>query len=433
MNPLSSEDLARLVHRALRHLYEPAELQRSQLAALVGADRAGDPPSALRKILLDTIRALKPDARVALDSPAWRTYQVLYYRFEEQSTQEDVAAQMAVGPRQVRRLEHSAIRALASAIALRHNIALALDHEPELAMNDEEGAEEEAIAADEPAEPGTEQELDWLRRSYTLESASLSELIETALSTSQPLLAESGCLVSVDAPGDLPAIRGQVTTLRQVILNLLIAATHVAPGGQILLTAIQTGDHVRLDVQADCPPGLAMQAALPETAEVTEFVDLAERLLALSGGMLERLGCQEETGQPARLKIRAHLPTVEKAGVLFIDDNTDSLRLFERCLAGTRFQFIGARDPAGVLALAEDSRARVIVLDIMLPGIDGWELLGRIRAHPGLGGLPVVISTILPHEQLARSLGADAFLRKPVSRDTLLALLTELIPGVGAG
>ena len=61
---------------------------------------------------------------MAEDSNAWRVYQVLCYRFEEQSSQEDVAAQMTISSRQVRRLEQTAIRALAASIAAQYNLQI---------------------------------------------------------------------------------------------------------------------------------------------------------------------------------------------------------------------------------------------------------------------------------------------------------------------
>jgi len=121
------------------------------------------------------------------------------------------------------------------------------------------------------------------------------------------------------------------------------------------------------------------------------------------------------------------LQVAERYSVLFIDDNDDSLRLMQRYLTGTQFAFYGACDPEQVIGLAEECAPRVILLDIMLPEIDGWELLGRLRAHPTLGGVPVIISTILPHQQLAASLGAAGFLRKPVSREALLQALDQQI------
>ena len=73
--------------------------------------------------------------------------------------------------------------------------------------------------------------------------------------------------------------------------------------------------------------------------------------------------------------------------------------------------------------MAEESAPQVIVVDVMLPGIEGWELLGRLRTHPKTRDVPIIVCTILPQEQLALSLGAAEFLRKPINREALLSAL----------
>ncbi|MBN1248472.1 MAG: response regulator [Anaerolineae bacterium] len=120
--------------------------------------------------------------------------------------------------------------------------------------------------------------------------------------------------------------------------------------------------------------------------------------------------------------------------VLVLDDNVDTLQLFDRYLATTRFRPICISDPAKALAAATERHPKAIVLDVMLPGIDGWELLGRFREHPQTQDTPVAVCTILPQEKLALALGAAAFLQKPFTREALLSLLTALTsPANGRG
>ena len=121
------------------------------------------------------------------------------------------------------------------------------------------------------------------------------------------------------------------------------------------------------------------------------------------------------------------LPVSEEIAVLIVDDNTDTLTLLERYLAGSRYHFIGCANPREVLALAADVDPEVIILDVMLPEIDGWELLGRLREHPQTGATPIIVCSILPQEEFALTLGAIEFLRKPVSRETLLATLDRVL------
>ena len=128
--------------------------------------------------------------------------------------------------------------------------------------------------------------------------------------------------------------------------------------------------------------------------------------------------------------IRISVPAKERIPVLVIDDNADTLRLLERYLSNSRYRFLGTPDPAQAVDLAEKQSPRIIVLDVMLPGVDGWELLGRLRQHPKTCDIPTIVCTILPQEQLALDLGATEFIRKPVSRQALLSALDRQLSSV---
>jgi CheY-like chemotaxis protein len=118
---------------------------------------------------------------------------------------------------------------------------------------------------------------------------------------------------------------------------------------------------------------------------------------------------------------------MEQIPVLMIDDNIDVLHLVERFLAGTRFRFQGASNPERALAIANDYLPQIILIDVMLPGIDGWELLGRLREGLITRSIPIIVCTFLPQEELALSLGASEFLHKPFTRSALLSTLNQVI------
>lgn len=158
--------------------------------------------------------------------------------------------------------------------------------------------------------------------------------------------------------------------------------------------------------------------------EVIEHLQMARQFIALLGGTLE-IAPVKSGKQPFAATLV--LPVAQQVQVLLVDDNADTLRLLQRYLTGTRYQFIGTGDPGQVLPLAEKLSPQIIVMDIMLPGIEGWELLGRLRAHPKTGDVPIIVCTILPQKQLALSLGAAEFLRKPISREALLSALDRQI------
>jgi len=133
-------------------------------------------------------------------------------------------------------------------------------------------------------------------------------------------------------------------------------------------------------------------------------------------------------GLPAE---RTQPVAVEQVPVLAIDDNADALQLLQRYTAGTRYRLVGTRDPHEALELAQRLAPQVVVLDVMMPQEDGWKVMSMLRQHPYTAHIPIVICTILAQEKLALSLGASAFLQKPVTRQAFLNVLEQQIEASG--
>ena len=204
--------------------------------------------------------------------------------------------------------------------------------------------------------------------------------------------------------------------MRQALLNLLIAGIHSVPGGRIRIQA--EARRWDLCLRLICTKrGFADHQ--PE-AEDIENLKMARQLVGLSGGVLEVLS---GIGQDRTFSAKLLLPAAEQVAVLVIDDNVDTLNLLGRYLEGTRYRFFGAQDVAQVLALASEIAPALIVLDVMLPDVDGWELIGRLREHPHTRGVPIIVCTVLAQEQLAFLLGATGFIRKPITRSDFVAAL----------
>jgi len=400
----------RELRRALYHLYDPAALRGSPLVGLLGLEQRGDPPSVLRRTLLETIESLRPGPHVPPQSNAWRVYHLLSQRFTEQSTQREVATDLALSIRQLRRQEQLALRVLADYLWNRYNLQ---DKEPEQASA--EPAPAEAIVSPNGVAPSREQELEWLKRSSPTEAVHIAELITSQLKVVGPLMASLGVSADCALASDLPLTTVQTTTMRQALVNLLTAAVRAVPGGEVHISATSQAQQIVI-----CVEPLPQGAALGSSQNYQENLEMARQLVALSGGELQIVFKEGEAGP---FSARLTLPAAAQVVVLVIEDNADALQLMQRYLAGTRYRFVGTRDPEEGLARAEELGPQVILLDVMLPGIDGWELLGRLREHPKTRTIPVIACTILPQEQLALTLGAAAFLRKPISREALLAAL----------
>jgi CheY-like chemotaxis protein len=112
--------------------------------------------------------------------------------------------------------------------------------------------------------------------------------------------------------------------------------------------------------------------------------------------------------------------------VLVIDDNEDILTLFHRYLSLHHYQVVTASSAAEALSLAQQLQPFAITLDLMMPDQDGWDLLQTFLNHPGISATPIIVCSVLRQKELALSLGATAFLEKPVSEEALLAVLAAL-------
>jgi CheY-like chemotaxis protein len=398
------------VHHALQHLYNPTELRKNQLLGMLGIEGGPSPLTRLRRTLADAVEALKPEKQVPLDAPAWRVYNILIYRYVEQLGQREVAADLCLSVRQLRRDEYAAIRLLTDQLLHRHEVRT------------DEPAPDGSAEAPPTGSTGRNSELEWLRQTLPSEMVDVRSVIESALSTAGPLTKAIGVEVSFDVPRDLGPVRGQLATVRQALLNVLSAVVPAVERGRIELRAEAVEGEITLLISGWRRDG----SAVPIDQAMNDNFAISRQLIELGGGRL-RMG-----GLPGANVVALSLPTVltESIPVLVLDDNADTLQLFHRYVAGTRFELVSVSEPKELLVAAAALQPEAIILDVMLPEIDGWELLGQLREHPETRAIPVIICTILPQEKLAMALGAAGFLQKPFTRESLFAALADLMqPG----
>ena len=384
---------------ALTNLYDPAALRDSRLMALLGLEARADAVVALRRLLLEAIASLRPGDDEPAQSRSWRYYHILHGRFTEQLTQFEVGNDLGLSVRQLRRQEKRALAVLADLIWTRYKLA---SNQPP--------------SAKRPAALGREDELAWSQSAFSRESVEVDALIRSALDTAEPMLQSSAVALDYVPSEVLPQLALQLVPTRQALLNVItVALDWLAEGRLIVRAEHQVGDrHVSVSVIGY---GSLASAAAQLGAE---RLRVARELVGFSGGSLHH---DIDVAGDQVCEIRLTLPTDAQITVLAIDDNPDTLQLLQRYTADTRYRLQGESDPAGSLALAEETMPDIILLDVLLQDIDGWELLGRFRAHPRLGEKPVIVCTILPQRDLALSLGAAGFLSKPLSRRQLLAAL----------
>jgi signal transduction histidine kinase/CheY-like chemotaxis protein len=267
--------------------------------------------------------------------------------------------------------------------------------------------------------------------------------IEELLTGLTPLFTGKGLAIRADlAPVTALADR---LRFRQIVENLLSNAIKFTPdNGNVTVTARAAGDRVRI-VVADTGVGIAtedlervfeefQQAGDPERRHSGTGLGLAltRRLVAAHGGEISLVS---EPGRGSEFTV--DLPAVSVAAsaahpgtgpyVLLIEDDPQSAELMSTQLgnAGYRVEVAGTGESG--LALAREHRPDAVVLDVTLPGIDGWEVLRRFKADHRLSGIPVFFASILDEAPTGMALGAHDWFVKPVEQSALLSALTNAV------
>ncbi|MBL8058792.1 MAG: response regulator [Anaerolineales bacterium] len=117
--------------------------------------------------------------------------------------------------------------------------------------------------------------------------------------------------------------------------------------------------------------------------------------------------------------------------ILYIEDNPDNMLLVQRALEARGYKFIWASSGLAGLAEAEAKQPDLILLDINLPDIDGYEVARRIRAHETLRSLPVIAITanaLRGDAEKALNAGCDVYMSKPINIRELWAKVNSFLP-----
>lgn len=293
------------------------------------------------------------------------------------------------------------------------------------------------------------------------ESVELSQVVARAVETARPLMDAQEHQFTLSLPPGQVWIDGDAVRLAQVVSNLLgNAAKYTNPGGRIWLTAERTGSDVLIHVRDN---GIGMEPDfLPKIfdlfTQAERSIDrsqgglgigltVAKSLAELHGGKLS--AASEGPGLGSELTIQ--LPIVERTEaprlnhsrmshapsrrILVVDDNTAAAKML--CLLFSKWgqhEFRMAEDGPKALEIAQEFRPEIVLLDIGLPRMDGYQVARELRHRPESDGVLLVALTGYGSEEdrrRSREAGFDEHFVKPLSYEGLSDLFKH--PKLGRG
>ncbi|HEY7676889.1 MAG TPA: response regulator [Candidatus Methylomirabilis sp.] len=285
----------------------------------------------------------------------------------------------------------------------------------------------------------------------------LARLIRAVADTLRPLIEAKQQRLTLDLAEPLPPVWADADRVTQVLTNLLSNAHKYTPvGGSIGLGARAEDGAARVDVR-DTGIGLspedqtqlfsrffrAKNRAVQEAGGTGLGLVITRSLVEMHGGTI---AVSSAPGQGSTFSIT--LPTSEAppalaaeepaapagrgqpgARILVVDDDPDIANLIRRYLERADYQVLVARDGAEALRLAQAERPDLITLDILLPDMDGFKVLERLKAEPATVTIPVLLLSVVPDAERGKLLGAVDYLTKPVRAQGLLERVGQVLAG----
>jgi signal transduction histidine kinase/FixJ family two-component response regulator len=294
-----------------------------------------------------------------------------------------------------------------------------------------------------------------------LEHFELEPMIDEIVTTLKPAAEKNANQLQIHLSEDLGTIHADITKVRQILLNLLSNACKFTDHGQIDLRVHRRSVHgkewIRFAV-IDTGIGITPEQQWNLFQEFAQADGSIARKyggtglgLAISSRFVEmmhgHIGVESQpgTGSTFTVDIPAHVAAeapgeTEPAGesavavskskidadtILVIDDDAAVRDLMSRHVSKLGFNVIAAASGEDGLRLAKEIRPRIITLDVVMPGLNGWHVLSQLKAERELASIPVIMVTIVDNEVMGFDLGASNYMVKPVDRERLALVLEK--------
>ena len=299
-----------------------------------------------------------------------------------------------------------------------------------------------------------------------LETFDLKTMLDDVVATTRLLVQKKSNTLEVHLSPGLGTMRGDLTKVRQALFNLLSNASKFTERGTITLTAAREitgsdGSWIVLQVK-DTGIGMTREQlsrmfqafSQADASTVRKYggtglgLAITRHFCRMMGGDVTvasepgagstfTLRLPAEVRDPARELDTVSLPIdrLPKEGntVLVVDDDPSARDLLKRFLNKEGFHVECAANGPEAITAAKRIRPKVITLDVMMPGMDGWAVLTKLKEEPAVANIPVIMLTIVDDKHFGHALGATEYLTKPVDRDRLSAAIHKLTKPTSPG
>jgi CheY-like chemotaxis protein len=401
------EDFREELREALTHLQDPDYQPSPLICVVIGCDpQSGAVP--VQNAIAQAIKELDPPGQYPVGASARKNFDVLYHRFILGFTQEKTAELLQMSVRSLGRAQREATHTLGRAL---WQVSLARVTST-FEKNQHDITQPQDRLESEPVDWRSQlrKELSSLQVGAPGALASVPEAIHSVVQLESALAGVHHInLVVKPMPANLVASI-HPSALRQILILAVAQMARCVAAGDLTIECTRSLHSVQVALFGRPTPG-------------TPPFD--------SGFIQEILALQEGSAsiymEGDLLFFKISLPASFEITVLVVDDNPDMVHFYRRCTAGTRYQVIDAGRELHSLPEIETLHPDIIVLDLMLPDINGWDLLAQLHKSAITGSIPVIICSIIGEEDLAAALGAALYLPKPVLPRTFIQALDQVL------
>lgn len=393
---MSHEELVELVNDAYNHLYDLVYLRTHALGSLLFPSldlNIKERSLKLHHLLLEVIDDLNPGTNAPVSSPEWRRYRLMDLRFIQGQDTQSVADQLFISRRHLYREQLICMESCTEIIKGRIP-SFGIVEMPKLDP-DQSSEDRLKMLQFEPAHPAQEHSVD------------VNDVIQQTYTLISGLALQKGLQFHFDLSLNLPDGNIERNILRQVIMGIFNSILINRQSGDVLVSSSVEENDILLIFKTQCNQDNFSDEGLKilcELAQANKFM------------------FSTQMKPEGEITFSVQLPSAPKLTIVLADDNDDMRRLIHNYLH-LLYYVVETNSGAEVVRLVHENEPFAVILDLMMPDMDGWEVLQRLVNNTKTSHIPIIVCSVLSMKELALSLGAAAFLPKPFSEAELLRIL----------